>query len=50
MCLSRQSFTRNARHAKTAAEWYRDVLGASIELSRDIDAAQQGMTSAIVAL
>ena len=36
------------RDAKTTAEWYRDVLGGSIELSRDIDAAQEGMTTAIV--
>ncbi|WP_291984103.1 VOC family protein [Luteitalea sp.] len=36
------------RDARLAAEWYRDVLGGSIEVSRDIDAAQEGMTTAIV--
>lgn len=36
------------RDARIAAEWYQDVLGASIELSRDVAVAQEGMTRAIV--
>lgn len=36
------------RDARAAAEWYRDVLGGAIELSRDIGAATEGVTMAIV--
>lgn len=36
------------RDARVAAEWYRDVLGGSIELSRDVDAAKEGVTMAVV--
>lgn len=36
------------RDARAAAEWYRDVLGGAIELSRDVDAATEGVTMAIV--
>jgi catechol 2,3-dioxygenase-like lactoylglutathione lyase family enzyme len=36
------------RDAKAAADWYRDVLGGTIELSRHVDAAEDGLTVAIV--
>ena len=36
------------RDPTRAAEWYRDVLGGTIELTRDVDAAQEGMTMALV--
>jgi catechol 2,3-dioxygenase-like lactoylglutathione lyase family enzyme len=36
------------RDAKAAADWYRDVLGGTIELSRHFGAAEDGLTVAIV--
>lgn len=35
-------------NASTASEWYRDVLGGAIELSRDASSTQEGITRAIV--
>lgn len=34
--------------ARKAAEWYRDVLGGAIELSRDVASAPEGVTTALV--
>ena len=36
------------RNAAGAAQWYRDVLGGSMELSRDAGSSQDGITRAIV--
>ncbi|HTV01122.1 MAG TPA: VOC family protein [Luteitalea sp.] len=36
------------RNATTAAEWYRDVLGATIEISRHAASPEEGVTRALV--